>query len=334
MTGGELRVGLVGAGLIAGVHAHAYRACPDVRVVAVADPVIAKAQRLADRYGATATASLEGLFDAGVDVADVCTPPHHHAGPVLRALECGLHVFCEKPIARTLDDARRMVAAAQGAPGLLAVGHVARFQPDHREARRMAAAGEIGTVRMVTHSTAWTMPTWSEAGWIADPAASGGPVVDQAVHSFDFAGWVIGSPAVRVHCEAADTAAGPRTYTLTTVRYADGSIAHVEAGWAHPAARGFKLTAEVVGTQGRVTWSYDHMMGGVLHPQDGDAEWFDVLGDRGYTAELRAFTDAVRAGGPSPVPAEEALESLRTALAALESARTGRTVDLTTWELA
>ena len=74
------------------------------------------------------------------------------------------------------------------------------------------------------------------------------------------------------------------------------------------------------------------MMGGVLHPREGDTEWWDVLGDRGFTLELSAFFDAVRTGGPSPVPADEATESLRTALAALESARTGRTIDLTTWE--
>jgi myo-inositol 2-dehydrogenase/D-chiro-inositol 1-dehydrogenase len=58
-----------------------------------------------------------------------------------------------------------------------------------------------------------------------------------------------------------------------------------------------------------------------------------VLSDRGFTTELRAFFDAIRAGRPSPVPAAEALEALRTALAAVESARTGRTVDLTTWEV-
>jgi myo-inositol 2-dehydrogenase/D-chiro-inositol 1-dehydrogenase len=71
----------------------------------------------------------------------------------------------------------------------------------------------------------------------------------------------------------------------------------------------------------------------VLHPRAGDTEWWDVLGDRGFRLELRTFVEAVRAGGPSPVPAHEALESLRTALAALESARTGRTLDLTTWEV-
>jgi predicted dehydrogenase len=329
---GELTVGLLGAGMIAGVHAYAYRESPGVRLVAVADPVPGKADRIADQHGAKVVADLDALLELGVDVVDVCTPPTAHADATVTALESGRHVICEKPLTRTMDEARRVVAAAERAPGLLMVGHVSRFEPDHKGAHDLAVSGEVGEVRMVTHSTTTSLPGWSEGGWLADPATSGGPLLDQAVHSFDYARWVIGSPAVRVHCMAADSGVGPATYTLATVRYQNGAIAHIECSWAHPAGRGFKLAAEVVGTQGRLTWSYDHLMGGVLHPREGDPEWWDVLGDRGFTLELRTFFDAIRAGGPSPVPAHEAMESLRTALGALESARTGRTVDLTTWE--
>lgn len=329
---GELNVGLLGAGMIAAVHAYAYRESPGVRLLAVADPVPGKAERLADQYGAKVVPDLDELLELGVDVVDVCTPPTTHAAATIAALEAGRHVLCEKPITRTLDEARRVVAAARTAPGLLSIGQVARYGPDHRLARDLAVSGEIGQVRLLSHSTTTSLPGWSEAGWLADPVASGGPLLDQAVHSFDYARWVIGSPAVRVHCMAADSGAGPATYTLTTVCYENGAIAHVECSWAHPASRGFKLRAEVVGTQGRLSWDYDHLTGGVLHPHEGDVEWWDVLGDREFTEELRAFFDAVRAGGPPPVPAEEGLSSLRTALAALESARTGRTIDLTSWE--
>ncbi|WP_205472192.1 Gfo/Idh/MocA family protein [Nocardioides sp. SYSU D00038] len=330
---GELTVGLLGAGVIAGVHAHAYRACPGVRLVGVADPVPGKAGRIAGPHGAAVVADLEALLALGVDVVDVCTPPATHADAVVAALAAGRHVLCEKPVTRTLDEARRVLAAAQTAPGLLSIGQVARYAPDHRAARDVVASGGIGAVRLVTHSSTSAMPGWSEAGWLADPTSSGGPLVDQGVHAFDYVRWVVGSPAVRVHCVAADSGVGPATYALATVRYADGAIAHVECSWAHPASRGFTLRAELVGTTGRLSWANDQMMAGVLHRREGDTEWWDALGDREFTAELGAFFDAVRAGGPPPVPAVEAVESLRTALAALESARTGRTVDLTTWEV-
>lgn len=329
----EVTVGLLGAGLIAGVHADAYRACPGVRLVAVADLLPAKAERLADRHAAHVVADVQGLLELGVDVIDICTPPRQHVDPALLALAAGRHVICEKPLARTMDGGRRVRAASERARGLLMVGHITRFEPDHRAARDLVESGAIGEVRQVVHSTASSLPGWSEGGWLADPAESGGPLLDQAVHSFDFARWIVGSPAVRVNCMAADTDGGPLTYALTTVRYDNGAIAHVESSWAHPAARGFKLSAEVVGTEGRLSWKNDHLMGGVLHRADGTTEWWDVLGVRGMTAELQAFFAAVRGGGPSPVPATDALESMRTALAAVESARTGRTIDLTAWEV-
>jgi predicted dehydrogenase len=298
----------------------------------VADPVPGKAERIAETHSARVVADLDALLALGVDVVDVCTPPVHHVGPVIEALAAGRHVICEKPLTRTLDEARRVVAAAESAPGLFMVGHVTRFEPDHRAAHDLVASGAIGDVRLLTHSATSDLPGWSEAGWLADQSLSGGPLLDQAVHSFDFARWVMGSPAVRVHCMAADSGAGPATYALSTVRYENGAIAHVECSWAHPAARGFKLSAEIVGTEGRLTWSNSDQMGGVLHSREGVTEWWDVLSDRGFTRELATFFEAVRAGGPSPVPAREAMEALRTALAAVESARTGRTVDLTMWE--
>ena len=83
----SLRVGLLGAGMIAGVHAHAYRAVPDVRLVAVADPVAAKAGRIAETYDAEVVEGLDGLLTAGVDVVDVCTPPTAHADATIAANE-------------------------------------------------------------------------------------------------------------------------------------------------------------------------------------------------------------------------------------------------------
>jgi myo-inositol 2-dehydrogenase/D-chiro-inositol 1-dehydrogenase len=328
----ELHVGIVGAGWIAAVHGNAYRTSPGVRITAVTDPVPAKAERLAEQTGARAVRDLDELIASGVHIVDVCTPPQSHADVAVQALEAGLHVFCEKPLARTLDDARRIVQAAAAAPGILTVGHVSRYEPDHASAKALLDQGQIGRLRMVTHSTTTSLPGWSEAGWLADSAKSGGPLLDQAVHSFDYFGWLTGSRAVRINAIAADSGAGPSTYCLATVRYADDTIAQAEVSWAHPPARGFKLAVELVGTDGRLTWNYDQLMGGVLFPREGEPEWYDVLADRGFTAEMRDFTDAIRAGAPSPVPAEEALESLRVALAAVESVHTGQTVDLTGWE--
>jgi predicted dehydrogenase len=119
---------------------------------------------------------------------------------------------------------------------------------------------------------------------------------------------------------------------VATVRYANGALGQVEASWAHPVARGFKARVEITGTDGRISWSYDSINGGAIYLADGDVTWLGPLGERGYTREIEAFTDAVRAGGASPVPAADGYAATRTALAALHSVTTGEPVDLTTWE--
>jgi predicted dehydrogenase len=328
----RVRVGVIGAGLIAGCHVRAYTQTAGVDVVAVADPQSAKAQRLAATVGAVACADLDEVLTLEPDVISVCTPPATHRDLTVSALEAGRHVLCEKPVALTLADAERIRQAADASDRVAMIGHVSRFEPDHLAAKKLVEAGHIGQVAMVLHSMTTSLPGWSEGGWLARPEESGGPLLDLSAHSFDYLAWVIGSPAVRVHAVAADSPAGPTTYGLATVRYANGAMAQVEASWAHPVARGFKAVVEIVGTQGRVSWDYDSINGGVIHLAGGAATWLDPLGERGYAREIAAFIDAVRTGGPSPVPVTDGVAATRTALAALHSVRTGEPVDLTAWE--
>jgi myo-inositol 2-dehydrogenase/D-chiro-inositol 1-dehydrogenase len=330
--GDSLRVGVVGAGLIAGCHVRAYAKASDVDVVAVADGRLAKAEQLAATVGAKVCADLDEVLALDPDVISVCTPPASHADLTVRALEAGRHVLCEKPLALSVADARRIKDAAEASDRVVMIGHVSRYEPDHRAARDLVAAGQVGEVAMMVHSMTASMPGWSEGGWLARPEESGGPLLDLSVHSFDYLAWVIGSPAVRVHAVAADSPVGPATYGVATVRYANGAMGQVEASWAHPADRGFKAVVEIVGTDGRIGWSYDSIMGGAIYLADGGVTWLDPLGERGYGREVAAFVDAVRAGGPSPVPVADGFAATRTALAALQSVRTGEPVDLTTWE--
>lgn len=327
-----LRVGVVGAGLIAGCHVRAYTKAPGVEVVAVADPHLAKAEQLAATVGARASADLDEVLALGVDVVSVCTPPRSHADLTVRSLDAGSHVLCEKPVALTMADARRIEQAAADSGLVVMIGHVSRFEPDHRAAQELVRAGHVGEVAMMVHSMTTSLPGWSEGGWLARPEESGGPLVDLSAHSFDYLAWIIGSPAVRVHAVAADSPAGPLTYAVAAVRYENGALGQVESSWAHPAARGFKAVVEITGVDGRIGWSYDSINGGAIYLADGGVSWLDPLGERGYAREVAAFVEAVRAGGPSPVPVSDGVAATRTALAALHSVHTAAPVDLTTWE--
>lgn len=323
----ELRVGIIGAGYIARAHLAAYGATTGVRVVAVADPVADKAAALAAHVGAEAVTDARSLLGK-VDAVSVCTPSPTHADLVLEALAAGCHVLCEKPLSRTLDDADRMVAAAGAGDRIVMIGHVSRFEPDHARAREIVAAGALGEVRMLSQSIVSATPAWSEGSWLLDHERSGGPIVDLAIHSLDYLAWVNGSRAIRVDATAARTDAGADTYALITVRYADGAIGSVETSWGHPSAYGFKVATEISGTMGRLWWDYDGLVPGVVATAAGESRRLDVLGDRGFRAEIRAFVEAIRTGGPSPIPAAAARDALRTAIAALTSVRTGQPVTI------
>ena len=332
-----MRVGIVGAGMIGGCHSRAYAACPGAEVAGICDPRPDKAEQLAATTGAAVVPDLDALLDLGVDVVSVCTPPDSHVDVALRSLEAGRHVMCEKPVARDLADARRLLTAARdAAPSgqVVGIGHVTRFEPDHAAAQQLVADGLIGRVAMMSHSLTSPFPAWSEGGWLGDPTRSGGPLLDVAVHSFDYFAWVSGARAVRVHAVASDTPAGPDTYALATVRYDNAAMGQVQVSWGNPAPRGFQLECELVGTEGRLSWDYGSTYTGTLHRGNGSTELFHPLGERGYAAELAAFLEAARAGGPSPVPVAAGYEALRTALAARRSLETGQPVDLTTWEVA
>ncbi|GGL98198.1 Gfo/Idh/MocA family protein [Nakamurella endophytica] len=329
VTRTPLRVGILGAGYIAAAHADAWAVHPGAELVAVADPDPARAASLAGRYGAAAVAGLAELLDRDVDAVSVCTPSPTHADLAVAALAAGTHVLCEKPVARTLADADRIVEAGQRGPGVLMVGHVSRYEPDHRAARRVVAEGTLGPVRMMSQSLVGPFPDWSAGGWLGDETRSGGPLVDLAIHSFDFLTWVVGDVPERVHAVGSRRPDGLLDYAVATVVYRGGAMAVVETSWGHPAVAGLTLSCEIVGTEGRLAWDYPGISVGRLHTASGHTRDFSPLGRRGFHDEIAAFVDAVRAGGPAPIPAEDGRTALRISLGAVESVRTGTAVDLT-----
>ncbi|QIG43381.1 Gfo/Idh/MocA family oxidoreductase [Nocardioides anomalus] len=323
-----LEVGLVGAGYIAHSHARAYAADRRAHLAYVVEPVAEKADALARTSGAQVLGSLDELLASDVEVISVCTPSPTHADLVVAALGAGKHVLCEKPVARTLADADRIVAAGRTGPGLLMIGHVSRFEPDHRAAYDAVRDGRIGEVRMMAQSLVGERPTWSEDDWLRDPDRSGGPLVDLAIHSFDYLTWVSGARPVRVHAVGSAGADGVVDYAVATVRYDTGALAVVETSWAHPAGHGLELTTELTGSDGRITWDYDSTAVGSVKLAGAAPRTISQLGNRGFVAEVAAFLDAVEDGGPSPVQAEDGRLALEVALAAVESLRTRRVVHL------
>lgn len=320
-----LRAGIVGTGGIARWHAAGYAAAPGADLALVTDRDDAKARAFAQLHGARAVASVEELLD-GVDVVSVCTPPTAHVEATVAALEAGKAVLCEKPIARSLEDAGMILDAAERSSGMLMIGLVSRFQADLRRAKQLVGDGELGRLVMARDAILMPFPHWSGDSWHGDFEQSGGALLDLGIHSFDYLAWLFGSPITRVHAVGVPAAAAEARHVLVNLRFADGGIGTVEVSWAYPPSIPFDSATELIGTEASVSWSYADTASLVV--ADGESREA-IANDAGsFLEEVATFVRAVRDGAPSPIPGADGMAALRVALAAMRSLDSGETVEL------
>ena len=179
-----MRVGIAGAGFMGRTHAAAW-AETEARIVGITAETPDQARDLADQCGARAYPTLEAML-ADVEVLDVCTPTHLHEEMVLQAAEAGKHVICEKPLARTMDQCRAMIAACQKAGVKLLVAHVVRFFPEYSLAKAAVERGEIGRPGVLRLARGSFRPKKPIGNWFLDFEKSGGIMLDLMIHDFDY----------------------------------------------------------------------------------------------------------------------------------------------------
>jgi predicted dehydrogenase len=321
-----LRIGILGTGFAGAMHARSARGLSDVSVVAIAAATREEAAPLAAECGARIEDSAASLCAADdVDLVVVATPTYLHSEHAIAAARAGKHVFCEKPIARELSEAKEMIAACEEAGVRLAVGHVVRFFPEYRRAKELLDDGTLGRPAMVT-LTRGNFSVGSARAWYLDPRKSGGVVLDLMLHDLDTLRWWFGEPS-RVYGRWLRASEGLE-YALATIRYDDRPIVHVEASWAEHA--GFRTGFEIRGDRGMLT--HDSRAVAPLTLQSPAAEnapammAAPTLAESPYRAQLRDLRDRLLRGEPPLVDGREGLRSLALGLAVIESARSGEVV--------
>jgi predicted dehydrogenase len=171
----------------------AFHEMPEVRIAAVVDVVLERAQEFAAEYGAVAYQSLsEALADPSVSILALNTPPFLHAEQGLAVLQAKRHLFCEKPLALTVEDGRRLIDAAKQHNVLLTVDYVMRQNPYWAAAAELAGAGVLGKLRhmdLANHAAGLSRP---DNHWFWDKGKSGGIWIEHGVHFFDAFAWVSG----------------------------------------------------------------------------------------------------------------------------------------------
>jgi predicted dehydrogenase len=326
-------VGIIGSGGMGNWHATRWRALP-VELAGFYDADQERAVALAAKYGGQSFASMgELLFKS--DIVDICTPPSEHATATIAAARAGRHVVCEKPIARHLADARAMIAACEEAGVRLFVAHVVRFFPEFARAKEVVDSGALGRLGVVRSVRGGAPPAHSR--WFADIAQSGGVILDVAIHDIDYLRWLCGE-VVRVFARGLTFRGLAVDHALITLRFASGAIGHVEGSWAFPAGS-FRTAFELAGAEGLLAHDSDDArpLSVQYHagaepgraPAAGDPAPLD---DDPYFRELQHFLGALDSGAAFLVTPQDALAALRVALAAIESLRTGRPIDVATFE--
>ena len=327
-----ISVAILGGGFMGASHAANYKALGNrVRVKTVASHLSARAAAVAESVGAELTEDVDAAVrDPEIDVVDVCLPTALHRDTAEAALAAGKHVFLEKPIALTLEDADAIVAAAARSDGFFMVGLVLRFWPEYVELHRRVAAGELG--RPLAVSTFRLSPPADWNDWMADPAKSGGVAVDLLVHDFDQMNWLLGAPR-RVFARAPIPG-----HVLAVVEY-DGAQGVAEGSMAMPRSYPFSSNVRVLCERGVAEYAFSAApaeeggnigasaapRGLRLYPADGEPVTVPVESADPWGPEIAYFVDCVEQGrAPEQGTGEQARLALALSLAAAASLKSGR----------
>ncbi|SFV01685.1 Gfo/Idh/MocA family protein [Alicyclobacillus macrosporangiidus] len=318
-----MNVAIIGCGYIGEKHVQGLAQVPGIRLSAVCDTEVRRAEEFADRYRRLAdradtdpvqVCSTYGLLleDSRIDAVSITVPSGLHATIAMAALRAGKHVILEKPMALSTGEARSLVALSVETGRKLAVCHQKRFYPHLQHIRTLVASGRLGQIVFGTVSLAYnrTDEYYQSIPWRGTWAMDGGVLLNQAIHDIDLLLWFMGNPVSVLGqvqrllrpMEAEDTAAA-------VVAMADGGIAAVTATVCAPKGHSEEYMT-LVGTRGALTLS-----GKTMQPtswkveEEPVPEFVDV---DPYARLYKDFSEAVAENRDPFVSGKEALPALET----------------------
>jgi len=354
----RLKVLVVGCGNMGSSHARAYHADPGFELVGVVDPVPGPRHTLAAALGGVA--EFDGyeraLAAARPDCVSICTYPDTHAALALRAFAAGCHVFVEKPVATTVAEAEQVAAEATRSGRKLVVGYILRHHPSWLKFIELAQSLGTPLVMRMNLNQQSSGALWATHRNLMESMS---PIVDCGVHYVDVMCLMTRSRPVRVSAIGArltgEVAAGMYNYGQLQVVFADGSVGWYEAGWGPMMSETAFFVKDVIGPKGCVS-IVAKRAGGDKKSSDIDShtkteslllhhgalaadgtfarpdEIFDLADEPDHqelcAREQRYFRRAIAEDLDLADHMSDAVNSLRIVLAADESVRTGRTIEL------
>ena len=349
----KVKIALIGAGNIANTHLDAYKTVADAEIYAICDINEERLNETADKYGITRRyTDVDTMLKAlpELDAADVCVWNCNHAECSIKALNAGLNVLCEKPMAYNVEQAIQMKEAADRNGKLLMIGFVMRFSDECKIAKDFIDKDYLGDIYY--SKAMYVRRHGNPGGWFADKARSGGgPVIDIGVHVIDFTRYLMGKPKPVSVYAAVETKLGNRKhlknglswtpkdakptdpntvedFSTALIRYDNGAVTHLEATYDFNGKDcGSK---QLYGTKGgmdltdgvKIYTEYNDFLADV----SVDTSLYTESTGEQFSAEMAHFVDCVKNGTKCIAPAEDGVEIMKILDAIYESGRTGHEV--------
>lgn len=321
----QIRIGIIGAGYIAGVHAGILSRDERVRLVAVHDVVDDCAQRLARAHEALVASTPDEVIERS-DAVFITTPNTRHVPLAIAAVNAGKHVFCEKPLATTISDAETVFKQAQQSKGVFQVGHNRRFAPVYATLKQLLA----DTHRPHSAHVKMNRGELLKPVWTGDPEVTGGFLYETPIHMFDMMRFLFGE------LESLHAIGSTHEYKevddfSVLLKFANGMHATLatasDASWLFPFERvevfchHATLVTREMETLVCSTNLEGHFSEQSMQQLPREEKW-------GYAQEDRAFVDSIVDGTPALVTAHDGLMSVEIANAVYESVRSGQPVKI------
>ena len=327
----RLNIGLIGLGRLGRVYARDLATrIPETRLPAVADVSPGLAAQIAEEFDVAEAFQdpREMIASPRVDAVVIVSPTHTHKDLAIAALERGKPVFCEKPLALSLAECREVQDAVTRHNGFFQMGFMRRFDPGYVAGKKQVDEGRIGTPCVFK---ATSRDPYRPSLEYANPASSGGILVDMGIHDFDLARWFMGE--VATVSAIGGTLAYPELATIgdidnaiATLVFANGRLGVIDL--TRNGFYGYDISTELLGTAGTVRIGYIRETPILMMTKNSIAHdtvpYFMERFERAYTLQLQNFAQNVLSDREPPVRVSDGIEALRVALAATEACRTGQ----------
>ena len=337
-----IKVGIIGFGFMGAMHFRCYNSTEGVKIAALCDPDKSKfeadsgtAGNIAGAEGPLDLSGVELYYDArkmiseaSLDAVSITLPTNLHTEYTKLALDSGLNVLCEKPMALNLEQCSEMIAAADKSGKILQIGQCIRFWPEYAKAKELVDSGKYGKVKVASFQRLASVPTYSVDNWLMDASKSGGASMDLNVHDVDFVQYLFGMPKA-VYSRAVKGPSGEAGHIVTQYDFDNDQAVTTEAGWLMAPGFGFEMSFSLILEKATIIYDFVRDPSFKVYPLEGEAFTPELAAGDGYTREIAHFVKAVAGqSAPEIVTPAQAMNSVKLALAEKQSAASGEKVSL------